>query len=359
MERLKIINLEGTDKEIGLQHGQALRDDIFEMMDRAFYVLQKSVKKRKKDIVRELIDESEYIEYIKQKTPGLYKEVEGIAQGADVDFEELLAYQCLEEIWMVLPYDNLLLGHKCTSLGVGKTSDHPTFIGQNLDWLDIYDGFDVLLKIHNTRTKLKTLVASNPGFIGMNGMNNSPLAVCVNSLESDLKGDLKGLPVAFMIRNLLETTSVDSAVELLTRTKHSSAENYLIGDKDKIVDYECSSNKKVEYRPFPNRVFHTNHAIVNDDFHLPLLNPSYIRANTYDRLEYVQYRMDPSKPFTLQTAKYLLSSSFGPIDIQRKGINIGGMTIFSSIFLLSEKPELHLAPGNPSRYAYKVYKFDF
>ncbi|MHA2002335.1 MAG: carcinine hydrolase/isopenicillin-N N-acyltransferase family protein, partial [Promethearchaeota archaeon] len=168
-----------------------------------------------------------------------------------------------------------------------------------------------------------------------------------------------GLPWAFMMRSLLESTSVDSAVELLKRTKNSTAGNYIFGDKDKVVDYECSANKNVEYRPFPNRVFHTNHALVNDDFHLPLLNPPYIRANTYDRLEYVQYRMDPSKPFTPHDAKNLLSSSFGPIDKPRMGVNMGIMTIYSSLFLLSEEPELHLAPGNPSQFAYEVHSFDF
>ncbi|MBW1750924.1 MAG: hypothetical protein JRJ37_09555 [Deltaproteobacteria bacterium] len=45
-------------------------------------------------------------------------------------------------------------------------------------------------------------------------------------------------------------------------------ENYVIGDAKKVVDYETSAKGAVQFVPYKGaqRVYHTNHPVVSDDF---------------------------------------------------------------------------------------------
>ena len=356
--RIKKIDLSGSYREWGLHHGKELKLLIYEAIDRTKYFLGKTLKKDPNRIFTEFAQENDLIKAVKKFTPELLEEVAGIADGADLDFDDVFAYQCAEEIWLVLPFEKEVPpGPKCSSLGCCRTQAFPSFIGQNLDWNSIYEGFNTLLHIHDDKLNLETYINTQAGLIANNGMNNAPLAICVNSLESDLNCNSKGLPVAFIIRALLEKTTVGEAVSFLTSINHASAENYVIGGIDKVVNYECSKNQKVEFIPEknPGRVYHTNHPMVNTDLRVPPLHFSYIR-NTFERSEYLKYRMAPNKPFTVDNAKMALSSPFGPINLINKGENMAGITFFSSIFQLTDEPEMLLTIGPPSQFPYQVYR---
>ncbi|MHA2091129.1 MAG: C45 family autoproteolytic acyltransferase/hydrolase, partial [Candidatus Kariarchaeaceae archaeon] len=335
--KIRNIEIQGSNRERGFQHGKALKVWIIESLDLTKYFLAKKTKQDSRNLFATFAKENELIHAVKKWTPDLLEEVEGIADGADLDFDDLFAYQCAEEILMVLPYEkrdkSSPMPHHCSSLGCYPTSELPAFIGQNMDWMSMYEKLTTLLHIQDEKNNLESYINTIPGLIALNGMNNSPLAVCVNSLEDDLNCSGKGLPVAFIVRALLEKSTVDEALDFLTSINHASGQNYMIGDKNKVVDYECSANKKVQFIPQgnPKRVYHTNHPIINTDLRVPPLKLLGNRS-TFARFEYLQYRMQVEKPFNIECAKLALSSFFGPICVINKGENFGWMTIYSSLF---------------------------
>jgi hypothetical protein len=111
--------------------------------------------------------------------------------------------------------------------------------------------------------------------IGLCGMSSRGLAVCVNTL-SQLPPSLHGLPVAFVTRQLLTHDSLATAVDFLTHIDHASGQNYILGDRHGIVDYECSgsnSRRTIPSRGNDRLVWHTNH---------PLTDGETIRAEVYE-----------------------------------------------------------------------------
>jgi hypothetical protein len=82
----------------GYQHGAALQ-----------YVIQKGLAQWKQWInetlgqqdvemeIAEFIHDTDYLEGIREHTPELYEELQGIAKGAGVDFQTLYAYQMFDE----------------------------------------------------------------------------------------------------------------------------------------------------------------------------------------------------------------------------------------------------------------------
>jgi isopenicillin-N N-acyltransferase like protein len=357
--KLKKIELNGSPRERGLQHGKALKFEIYEILDRTNYALSRFTKQDPKKIISDFTKENYFRSEVRKWTPELLKEIEGLADGADVDFNNIFAYQCIEEILFVLPYEKKKkppVAHHCSSLGCYATPRNSAFIGQNLDWSNAFSGFNTLLYIKDEKKNLETYINTTPGELAENGMNNSPLGICVNSLFDDLNCSSEGLPVTLIIRGLLERSTVDEAVKFLTSIDHACAQNYMIGGIDKVVNYECSANMKSQYIPEgnPKRIFHTNHPEANTDFRLP---PKILpNRNTFTRLDYLKYRMQPSKPFNIDHAKIALSSFFGPICVITKGDDLGTMTNFSSIFQLSEDPEMHLTLGPPSKFPYEIHR---
>ena len=76
-----------------------------------------------------------------------------------------------------------------------------------------------------------------------------------------------GLPVAFVIRGILAQREGSAAGEFLRRVPHASGQNYILGVRDTVEDFEASAGKVVVLPPAANgTVVHTNHPLVNDDW---------------------------------------------------------------------------------------------
>jgi hypothetical protein len=115
--------------------------------------------------------------------------------------------------------------------------------------------------------EIESIILTIPGHIGITGMNNKQVSVNCNILMQ-LDYQRKGLPVSFIVRGILGTTSADQAISFLNQIEHASGQNYLIGGKDKVISLECSATKIEEFKPFENSIFtyHTNHPMINNSF---------------------------------------------------------------------------------------------
>jgi hypothetical protein len=314
------------------------------------------------EYAHQFIQETDLLDSVKRWTPDLLEEVAGIAEGSGVEFETIFVWQCADEDWWFRMFEKGLgieglWGH-CSALGCSREGELPSRVAQNLDLPNHFDGLQVLLRVKGPESS-DSFVFGPAGMIGMLGLGRS-LGLCVNTLI-DLNHTKEGLPVNFVARGILEQPTLDDAIDFLRRVKHASGQNYIIGDRERVVDFECSGNKVSQFVPFniSQRVYHTNHAITNDD-RRNFIPESYeeLSLRSGARFEFLATQLgDTSKPVTLERIHSILASHDVPLCLHHTPRPGEGCTIGTLIMTLSPSPELRIALPPPCQQPYHAFWF--
>ncbi len=354
-EKLRIVDLEGTPYQMGKVHGQTLKNEIRDLVERWKADLARTYRVTAEIFIRNLLKKTDFQPAIARWTPGLLDEVRGIADGAGVDFDTIYAYQLIDEIWAM---DADLGFSKCTSIAAGKRNGNPAYIAQTLDIPAFYHGYQTVLRIRDKREGLETLVFTIPGVVAANGLNSRSVAVCVNAV-TQLAYSPKGLPVAFVIRGILRRRTYEQAVKFLQDIQPAAPQNYVIGGPAEAADFERSAGKMSRFVPFAGAGFtyHTNHPLINDDF-----NPRFEEALKRRAMTLEKYRTLCSRfTYLSQTLKdnsaaIDLAALKALFENRASGIN-NGETYGCTIMVLGENPELHVSPGRPDEEPFQVLAF--
>ncbi|MCJ7624255.1 MAG: hypothetical protein MUO76_12190, partial [Anaerolineaceae bacterium] len=97
---IRVIELKGSGRARGLAHGEALRADIHELFGNWKENIRQDMGMDPDVFLEQMLTETDFIPAVKRWTPELLDEVEGIAEGAGVDFNTVFARQLSdEEIW--------------------------------------------------------------------------------------------------------------------------------------------------------------------------------------------------------------------------------------------------------------------
>ena len=361
LSALKVLTLKGPPRRRGQIYGQTLRPLISQGIEMWKGHL-KSTGMDPGKFAHQFVQETELLDSVKKWTPDLMEEVTGIAEGSGIDFETMFVWQCTDEDWWFRLFERGLgiegLWSSCSALGSSRDGDLPSMVAQNLDLPNHFDGLQVLLHIKGPES-LNSFVFAPAGTIGMLGMNKS-LGVCVNTLLC-LNHAKDGLPVNFVVRGILEQSTLDDAINFLHQIKHASGQNYIIGDMDRVVDFECSGNKVSQFVPYfgSRRVYHTNHSIANDDRRTSIpQNHEELSQRSRARFGFLESQLkDTSKSITLETVQSILASHCVPLCFHNTHKPGEGCTIGSLIMILSPSPELHLALPPPCRREYQKFGF--
>lgn len=198
---LPTVELSGSFREQGRQHGEALAETI-------------------REIISEVLDpgawEPEKVAWlfatVKQNltahAPGVLEELQGIAEGSGITYEDILAYNALADIWMV---------HKfCSATGWADGPQGP-LVGKTNDI-----GRDQAKYHHPFRRRsgegLAAVWATWPGTVWANCFVNGPgLAFGGASLGMDARNPV-GVPSNCMLRLLMDRCgTIQEAVSLCER----------------------------------------------------------------------------------------------------------------------------------------------
>jgi len=198
---------------------------------------------------------------IKEFSPELLEEIEGIAEGAKIDFWDLLTMNCRSElITLAIKKPYLELDECTTGCILPEASESNTVILlQNWDIYSWIGEFPILLEIHS-KDEPDIFAITEAGQLARYGMNRKGLALGVNGLPGYPEGKEIGLPSVFVRRKFLMQDNWADGINIILKAKHTASVNYLIsyGEGD-AISLECFLDKTYLLEPDNGIITHSNH----------------------------------------------------------------------------------------------------
>lgn len=349
------IALTGGPFARGQAHGAALRGQVQAHLDAWLGSLAQAGVGDPRDYVAAMLAATDFKPAIERHTPDLWQEVEGVAAGAQVAPDLLFGLQLLDEEWAYRQRagrDARL--EKCSNAAIVPPSG-PTWVGQTMDLGGYTDGFQALLAPAADGDKPAALVFTVAGMIGLMGVNAAGVGVCVNALPQ-LPSAPQGLPVAFVMRRLLQARSLAEAAGLVLALPHATNQHYLIAEPGGVRSFEASAAGVTEYHPpRPDRVLHTNHPLAARG----APETEAARANSVARLKALQARLSDGESGPGEIKAALASCDDPQNPVSRVLGEPGGLMAFTTGAMLSglapDRVETWISPGPPSRVAWERF----
>lgn len=360
---IRQVVLSGSGYKLGLQHGKLLKKEIGELVVKMKKNTADNLHKDAEQVIKDFIAYAQFTSAIKQFTPDLYEEVKGIADGSGQAFNDIMVFNLLDEFWV---YIDDISNHHCSGMGVPSINGSTSYIAQNMDIESYTEGYQILIRLTRTNNRPEQFILTHPGAIGFAGMNEAGIGACMNTLMQ-LKATPKGLPVAFIVRRILSSTDKNDLLDFIQTVPHASGQNYIIGIRGEVFDFEASANKVVRFDPknANGTIYHTNHPLVNDDVkpwlekYSPKADIKPVNSNSYIRLAAVQNRIAKVAHIEDTLIKETLRSkddTNNPVcRTFRK--EEGGFTFGSVIMTLTGTPFLQITAGSPDASEYKRVDF--
>ncbi|WP_051249496.1 C45 family autoproteolytic acyltransferase/hydolase [Inquilinus limosus] len=347
-EDMPIVDITGTPHQRGRAHGEALRPQIAEMVDRWSRRVGHRTGAAADAFLGRFLTETGFRPAIARWTPELEAEVRGIAEGANQPAEIIFALQLLDEEWW---YGGARWPAHCSSLALAPGDARPARVAQTLDLPQWREGLQAVLRVTDAKGG-PAYVFTCAGMIGLMGVTGRGFGLCVNTLIQ-LSHSPKGLPVAFVVRGTLAQPDRAAATRFLTEIDHASGQNYVLGDRHGVAMIECSAGAKAEDRPGADRLWHTNHPLASKDFASGGIGDDW-RTDSVLRCAALERRLaDPTAPVDLAAVKSALASRddpASPVSIvpDPAASPDRSCTLTAVIYEFDDATTLHYTGGAPS-----------
>ena len=242
-----LITIAGKPRERGKQYGAKFKDAIHSFLDKEIYQVCAKHASREKLLAYA----GQCTKAVKDYSPAITEELEGMAEGADMKLEEIVLITMHEET----------AGHKdgklppvehCTALGAAPpdTKDGHTYIGQNWDWMASVYGLSQML-LWKRPEGPSLLAYSYPGLWVGAGLNSAGVALCWTWGDGlKIKGPRIGIPSYVLIAQMLYQDTLAGAIKEAERAKHAGWFAFVLGDsKGQLATVEGTPEKLVVHKP--------------------------------------------------------------------------------------------------------------
>ena len=252
MPGFPVVELIGKPHRMGLAHGRVLARQI--KANYAVYMDMIMANTGRTEV--EVIDLAKpFRSFIEQAAPDLIEEMEGMAEGAGLDFDQILVLNARTE----LGYSDQLAAAECSGLALApsRTEQGRTLLAQNWDWLPAMKERVALLRLTPDNGP-RALIFCEAGQVSKIGFNEHGLGQLMNLLMSP--GAKYGVPIHILSRLILGADSVAAAVDLVQKAVRASSTNFLIGDKSgRLVSLETAPETVGLVEMDNGFIAHTNH----------------------------------------------------------------------------------------------------
>ncbi len=237
----------GKPRDRGKQYGQKFKDGIHSFLEKE--VVQVCAKHATRDALLRYAGQCG--KAVREYAPLVAEELEGIAEGAGLTFDEAVFITLHEET----------AGHKdgvlppvqhCTALAAASpdTGDGHTYVGQNWDWMESVYGLSSLL-LWKRPEGPSLLAYSYPGLWVGAGLNSAGLALCWTWGDGmGIKSPRVGIPAYVLIAQMLYQDTLDGALAEARRATHAGWFAFVLADaKGQLATVEGTPEKLVVQRP--------------------------------------------------------------------------------------------------------------
>ena len=265
VEPFPLIEISGPPRERGRQYGQKAAGRIKKGTTHYFAQL-KELSLDAKGVAALVRD---YLPVIEAFEPSYIEEMRGIAEGADVPFEDIVLLNARTEIIKLAnPAIRARLKTPedpdgCTGVVVlpQATTDGRLIHAQNWDWKRECAETAVVLKVRRDDGP-DLMTFTEAGALGRCGFNAVGIAITANYLESDRDYRQVGVPLALIRRKVLENEHLALAMRAVYCTKKSAANNMIVSHREGVaIDFECAPDETFQVHPQNGLLVHANHFV--------------------------------------------------------------------------------------------------
>jgi len=351
-----LIRVSGSHREIGQQIGSQTAAQVKHSLENAKSLLAKAYDTLQLTWEGAEIQARKYLPFAQERYPSLVDEITGIAEGADVPFDDLVVLNAMEAVTT----DALHLT-KCTSIGVNerRTANGHVLLGHNEDWVP-EDEPDVFI-VHATPDDEPTFLAMTYGGLLPNiGFNSAGIAQCCDSVyPSDSR---IGIPRVIVSRAVLSATNPSEAIRHTLAPLRAAGYNHLIAhESGEMYNVEVSARNFALLYADDDIITHTNHYLdrgmqsVEDE-------PDEL-VSTRVRFHRARRLLQQTKLHTAQTLQSILRDHVNyPDSICNHAMDdmnpmTREKTITSLVMDLTAR-QMHVAWGNPCSNSYHTFQMD-
>jgi len=237
----------------------------------------------------------------------------------------------------------------CSIIASRRRDGRAPILAQNMDLRAYLEGGQAVISTA-TNGGPRTTVMTICGMIGLCGANEAGVGVAVNTLWQ-LPSAADGLPVACVMRGILQQPNLAAATKWICQPRHASGQHYLIGDPGGFASFEASATlvSNIPWKDSPVFV-HTNHPVAAPP------NERLKKAEENSRGRYATLcNLMATKTPTVDEVKAALSSREEPhpISVRSSPDDATSTMTFASIVMeLKRPPTIQLAGGPPCLNAY-------
>ena len=352
---VKLVDVSGDHWQIGQQIGEQCAPQIRQMLATYRELIETSDDRLKLNWDKASLQARKYQPFVAEHTPQYLRELEGMAQGAQVPLDDLMVLNCMEGIV------NDALHLKCTSFAVGGewTRDGHVLLGHNEDWSPEDEDTVYLVRAHPDNEPA-FLALTYGGLLPNIGFNQDGIAQCCDSVYPN--DSRLGIPRIFVARAVLACRTLSDALSAAVMKKRAAGYNHLIGhESGELYNLEASARQFAAHYASQGLIAHTNHYL---DFRLQQIEQqpetllrSHVRLNRAERL------LRTMAPHSTESFARILAdhvnrpNSICCHDVETPIAFERSKTIASIMIDLTEKC-IYIAVGSPCQATYQRYDLE-
>ncbi|RKE02225.1 C45 family peptidase [Marinifilum flexuosum] len=260
-EGVPFLSVKGDSYEMGLQYGVLMNDQIMKMQVKVDSVVETYVGKFfLKKWIANMVLKSKIRKIEKRMPEEFIKELEGIAEGCELNLREVKTMAYFPQIFFEI---------SCTSFVL--KNENGIVHGRNLDWpgIEIFTKFPLIVNYHR-KGKIPTTILTFVNYPGAyTGMNHNGLSMSINmngcpipegKEESDY---VTSMPMPFELRYVMENADELSEVDEMLNNYSTHGWFITVGSsKDQSgAMYELTRGECIKNRMQDNYVGVTNLAV--------------------------------------------------------------------------------------------------
>lgn len=234
MQGIPTVRVEGGPRERGRQYGESARELVRRSIEAYEGVFAHYAGWDWQTVGEHA---QRYVAPIEALWPQYVEEIRGIAEGAAVEFADVMAINTRTEVLFAAKAaqagTHATLPPECSAFAAlpEATADGGTLMGQNWDWLLHSVDTCILLEARqNGAPDFVTVVEA--GLLAKTGMNSSGLGLCTNALCCGADRGEPGIPYHVVLRAILDAETMSDALIAIQLGVRSSSAAYLIAHTD-------------------------------------------------------------------------------------------------------------------------------